>query len=589
MSQQGSDQNNSENSAERPAVRPISLRPGDSSGNLGSGPLPAPLKLQPLGRPGAPPPGPGGPPTRPPGPPSGNLGSPPPSPPGFLSQQRPAPGMPTSAPSAFSPGLMSQSATPPPAGPPAQAGPPTAPPRPAPPASPPPAASASPSRIEFQQLELKGAKAAAAAAAAAATAGSGPPGVNIPPRPVNHKSAEKPPEDPSGVISRDWPPRKVDLQDGPTGTVPVEQAPAPRFLPGPESSNARGAARNSGTLKAPEGPRAPLGPPPEIDDSPSRGGMETDSKATWGENNAPPANGASARQKRRSKPQRSPMGKGPIVLVTAFAAVLLAVVIWPPKKSGDVPTPTASQSSAPVAVTTPQASPLAVASPLPSQTPDASPSPVASETAAAATPELSDTPSPVETPQPTPKPMVAETPKPTPKPVASATPRPSPKPVAVVTPKPVETPKPVAVNTPKPAATPKPVIEEPPAKSDQPTCSVRISVIPADVDAKVYLVNDQDRYSDHSAGSVRLQQIKKGNYTLKIIANGYETFTKKNLEVSKEHKLSVRLERIPPPPEPAYNPPAPAPYDGGYSAPAPAPYYPPAPSGGSYQIQAPGI
>ena len=394
------------------------------------------------------------------------------------------------------------------------------------------------------------------------------------------------------MVSRDWPPRKVDLQDGPTGTVPVDQAPAPRFLPGPESSNARGGgARNSGSLKPPEGPRAPLGPPPEIDDSPSRGGMDTDSKATWGENNGPSPNGASGRQKPRAKPQRAPMGKGPIVLVTAFAAVLLAVVIWPPKKAGSSPTPTASL--APVGAKTPQASPLALASPTPevSETPEASQTPKASESPVAETPE--PTPEVTETPKvvETPKPIVAETPKPSPKPVASTTPKPSPKPVALVTPKPVETPKPVALNTPKPVQTPKPVVEDPPAKSDQPTCSVRISVIPANVDAKVYLVNDQDRYSDHSAGSVRLQQIKKGSYTLKIIANGYETFTKKNLEVSKEHKLSVRLERIPPPPEPTYNAPAPGPaYDpGGYSAPAPAPYYPPAPSGGSYQIQAPGI
>ncbi|MFN8612348.1 MAG: hypothetical protein U0931_32680 [Vulcanimicrobiota bacterium] len=585
MSQQGSDQNNSDNSAERPPVRPISLRPGDSSGGLGSGPLPAPLKLQPLGRPGAPP-GPAGPP-RPPGPPSGGLANPsgglasPPQPPpsGYLGQPRPGgPPTPPAGGSPFSPGLMSQSASPPAGGPPAGPPPPPKvappPPPPGPAASPLPPASASPSRIEFQQLELKGAKAAA----------GGPPGVNIPPRPVNHKSAEKPPEDPSGVVPRDWPPRKVDVQEGPTGTVPVDQAPAPRFLPGPESS---GRARNSGVLRPPDGPRAPLGPPPEIDDSPSRGGMETDSKATWGENNAP--GGGGNRPTPRVKSQRSPMGKGPVILVTAFAAVLLAVVIWPPKKAGAPVSPTASESAAPVAAETPSASPLALASPLESMTPSATPE--ASETPAE-TPQASETPQIVETPQPSPKPVVAETPKPSPKPVASATPKPSPKPVAPATPEPVETPKPVAVNTPKPAPTPRPVVEDPPAHSDQPTCSVRVTVSPSDVDAKVYLVNDHDRYADHSSGSVRLQQVKKGTYTLKIIANGYETFTKKNLEVSKEHKLSVRLERVPPPPEPVYNAPAPGPaYDpGGYSAPAPAPYYPPpAPSGGSYQIPAPGI
>lgn len=279
------------------------------------------------------------------------------------------------------------------------------------------------------------------------------------------------------------------------------------------------------------------------------------------------------------------MGKGPIILVTAFAAVLLAVVIWPPKKPGTTPPVAVTESATPdqpVAVSTPGETPESTLSSTPQ--PELSPlaANLASETPEplfSSTPKPEETPEPIETPRPTPK---VETPKP----VAT----PSPKPVAVVTPKPAETPKPVAVVTPKPAATPKPIAEDPPAKSDQPICSVRVSVSPADVDAKVYLVNDVDRYSDHSAGSVRLQQVKKGSYTLKIIANGYETFTKK-MDVSKDHNLSVRLERIPPP-QPAYQPPAPGPsYDPApYNPPAPAPYYPPpAPSGGSYQIQAPGI
>ena len=307
--------------------------------------------------------------------------------------------------------------------------------------------------------------------------------------------------------------------------------------------------------------------------------METDSKASWGEGGQ--STTAGGRPLPRSKPQRAPMGKGPVILVTAFAAVLLAVVIWPPKKT---PTPTSAVTESatpdlPLAVTSPSETPQQ----LPSASPTASPlaANLPSETPE---PLFSSTPEPVETPEATPTPAVAETPRPTPKPVASATPKPSPKPVAVVTP----TPKPV--ETPKPAVTPKPVVEEPPAKSEQPICSVRVSVIPADVDAKVYLVNDEDRYSDHSSGSVRLQQVKKGSYTLKIIASGYETFSKK-MDVSKDHKLSVRLERIPPP-QPAYQPPAPGPsYDPApYNPPAPAPYYPPpAPSGGSYQIQAPGI
>lgn len=570
MSQQGSDQNNPENSAERPPVRPISLRPSESSGSLGgnSGALPAPLKLQPLGRPGGgPPPAPPSPMVRPGSqPPGGNLGSPPPAPPpgppnsGYLGQGRP-PG----PPAASAPGLMPQTN-------------PAAPPQAAP-SSGLPAASATPSRIEFQQLELKGAKAAAAAAAAA----GGPPGVNIPPRPVNHKSAERPPEDPSGVVSRDWPPRKVDLNDGPTGTVPVDQAPAPRFLPGPEASANR--SLTSSKLTAPDASRVPLGPPPDLDDSPARGGMETDSKASWGENNGGANTATGGRPLPRPKPQRAPMGKGPVILVTAFAAVLLAVLAWPPKKN---PTPVAALTSSttpepPVSVATPSQTPQESASP--SATASATPEPDQSPLAAnlpSETPEpIVETPEPVETPRPTPKPVVVETPRPTPKPVASATPKPSPKPVAVVTP--AETPRPVAV------VTPKPIIEEPPAKSDQPICSVRVAVIPADVDAKVYLVNEADRYSDHSSGSVRLQQVKKGTYTLKIIANGYETFTKK-IDVSKDHKLSVRLERIPPP-QPAYQAPAPGPsYDPApYNPPAPAPYYAPPPSGGSYQIQAPGI
>lgn len=566
MSQQGSDQNNPENSAERPPVRPISLRPGDSSGGLGStsGALPAPLKLQPLGRPGAgPPPTPPSPLVRP-GTPS-NLGPPPPvapaaTPPPAPGYMGPASGRPPVAPGTghgqFTPGSLSQ-------------GPPVAPA-----AGPPPPASASPSRIEFQQLELKGAKAAAAAAAAAAAgaASVGPTGVNIPPRPVSHKSAEKPPEDPSGVVPRDWPPRKVDLAENTSsGTVPIDQvSPAPRFLPGPESSVARG--RNSGTIRPPEASRAPLGPPPDLEEPP-RGGMETDSKASWGEGSGPAPTGG--RQLPRPKPQRAPMGKGPIVLVTAFAAVLLAVVVWPPKKGGSTGQPVAAvtPSETPEAPSSPVESPLV----LTSETPEAV-SPTPSETPKAASPTPSETPEEMEVPAPTPKPVARVTPKPSPKPVALVTPKPSPKPV--------ETPKPVAV------ATPKPIVEEPPAKSDMPTCSVRVSVHPSDVDAKVYLVNDNERYSDHSAGSVRLQQIKKGTYTLKVIANGYETFVKK-IEVSKEHKLSVRLDRVPPP-EPAYNPPAPGPapsYDPApYNPPAPAPYYPPpAPSGGSYQIPAPGI
>lgn len=458
------------------------------------------------------------------------------------------------------------------------------PPAQAPPSSLPPA-SATPSRIEFQQLELKGAKAAAAAAAAAA---AGPPGVTIPARPVNHKSAEKPPEDPSGVVSRDWPPRKVDLNDGSTGTVPVDDAPAPRFLPGPEASANRG--RSSGKLTVPDGPRAPLGPPPEIlEDTPARGGMETDSKASWGESNGG-SNAAGGRPLPRSKPQRAPMGKGPVILVTAFAAVLLAVVIWPPKKTGTPPLASATESATPAAALTPSQTPVASATTESgSATPDSDQTPLAANLPSE-TPEplLSSTPEPAETPKSTPKPVVVETPKPTPKPVVAETPKPTPKPVAVVTPKPTpkvtETPRPVAV------VTPKPVVEDPPAKSDQPICSVRVTVQPADVDAKVYLVNDSDRYSDHSSGSVRLQQVKKGSYTLKIIANGYETFSKK-MDVSKDHKLSVRLERIPPP-QPAYQAPAPGPsYDPApYNPPAPAPYYPPpAPSGGSYQIPAPGI
>ncbi|MBN9418354.1 MAG: PEGA domain-containing protein [Candidatus Eremiobacteraeota bacterium] len=453
---------------------------------------------------------------------------------------------------------MSQSSSPQPQGPPAAGGPPPA--------------SATPSRIEFQQLELKGGKAVPPASA-------GPPGVNIPPRPVNHKSAEKPPEDPSGVVPRDWPPRKVDLTEGPTGTVPVDHATAasPRFLPGPEAS-ARG--RNSGSVRPPEGARAPLGPPPDLDDSPSRGGIDTDSKASWGEGGGSNVTPAGTKLP-RPKPQRAPMGKGPIILVTAFAAVLLAVVIWPPKKG---PTPVAGVTesatpSQPLAATTPEASKSPVAAVLPSETPE---------------PLFSSTPEPAETPKATPKPAALETPKP--KPVVTPKPKPTPKPVAVATPKPkpAATPKPKPAETPKPVAiaTPKPVVEDPPARNDQPICSVRVSVVPADVDAKVYLVNDSERYTDHSAGSVRLQQIKKGSYTLKIIANGYETFTKK-MDVSKDHNLSVRLERIPPP-QPAYQPPAPGPsYDPApYNPPAPAPYYPPpapAPSGGSYQIQAPGI
>ena len=547
MSQQGSDQNNPENSGERPPIRPISLRPGESSGGLAasSGPLPAPLKLQPLGRPGP------GQPQTPPVPLGRPTAQTPPAPGG-----PPAPGRPAGPPPAggFTPGLTSQGHSPPPAAPGSSGLTP---------------ASATPSRIEFQQLELKGVKAPGAAP-------GGPPGVSIPPRPVNHKSAERPPEDPSGVVPRDWPPRKVDLTDGPTGTVPVDQtAPAPRFLPGPEAS-ARGRG-SSGAIRPPEGARAPLGPPPDLEETSGRGGMDTDSKASWGEGGGNPTTPAGTKLP-RPRPQRAPMGKGPVILVTAFAAVLLAVVIWPPKK-GAAPVATISESAtpdAPVAAITPEAS----ASPEPDKSPLAANLP--SETPE---PLFTSTPEPAESPKGTPKPVATETPKP--KPPVTPKPKPTAKPMAAATPKPkpAETPKPVAV-------APKPIEEEPPARNNQPTCSVRVSVVPADVDAKVYLVNDADRYTDHSAGSVRLQQIKKGSYTLKIVANGYETFTKK-MDVSKDHNLSVRLERIPPP-QPAYQPPAPAPsYNPApYNPPAPAPYYPPpapAPSGGSYQIQAPGI
>jgi hypothetical protein len=147
----------------------------------------------------------------------------------------------------------------------------------------------------------------------------------------------------------------------------------------------------------------------------------------------------------------------------------------------------------------------------------------------------------------------------------------------VVTPKPVASPKPIKVSP-----------EEPPAKANGGYCQVRVYLTPANVDAKVYLVNGPSRFMEQGAGSVRLQPDKKGTYTLKILAPGYETFSKE-VKVSGEHKLAVRLEKVPAPTyvDPGTYPapgPGPAPYN-----PPPAYYPPPAPAPAPYQIPAPNI
>lgn len=481
MSQQGSDNPGSENSGERPPQRPISLRPGDASGSL-----PPPLKLAPLGRPGAPPP---------------------------------------------------------------------------PPSS---AAAGAAQRIEFQQLELK----------------NGPGGgMTIPPRPV----INRPPLDPSGVISPNWPPPSTEIEPDEVPTETLEEAEKqenpPRFLPGPELANARSRKE---ALKPPPLAREPLGPPPSLEDEPpARGSVEADLKASWREDKPAPTPPAQTSR----PPKKAGLGKGPIVLVTLFGAVLLGLVLGPFGRPQASPTPVAL-------TTTPEPAPsLAVADPTSEPTSEASPE--ASATIAPS-PEASETASVVETPQAEPsvgEPVASSTPEPqvtpeisasaSPVVAASATPLASETPATPVTPQISATP--LAAT---PGVTPSP--EEPPAKATSTYYSVQVYITPASVNSKVYLVNGPSRFADQGSGHVRLQPDKKGSYTLKILASGYETFTKE-IKVSGEHKIAVRLQKVP---EPTYEPPPPSNYDPG-PAPAPAPYYepppyvPPAPA--PYQIPAPNI
>lgn len=123
------------------------------------------------------------------------------------------------------------------------------------------------------------------------------------------------------------------------------------------------------------------------------------------------------------------------------------------------------------------------------------------------------------------------------------------------------------------------------------TYSVKVYLTPAGVDSKVYLVDRKDRnhrYSDEGRGNVQLVTRQKGSYTLKVVAPGYETFSK-DIEVEGDRNLAVRLEKIPPPPEPTYVPPSgPAPYVPPAYNPPPA-YVPPRPAPAPYQIPAPGI
>lgn len=314
-----------------------------------------------------------------------------------------------------------------------------------------------------------------------------------------------------------------------------------------------------------------------------RGPMETDAQATWAPDRVG-SSSSSAPPRGASRPGKAapPSKKGPALLIAAFTAVLGVVLMWPPaKRPGLAANVTSTETE-----TQETPGPLAAE---PARTPSAKPTSKPGKPTATPKPLLAA----VETPKPAPVPTAAVTPKPSPKPVVIPSP-----PVASATPQasPTPTPRPVAAvavtnASPTPSFTPRPVTEEPPATSQDTYYSVHVFVTPADIDSKVYLVNSGTRYMDQGRGAVRLQPDKKGTYMLKVISAGYETFSKE-IKVNGEHKLAVRLERIPPPPPVYEAPAAAAPYAPG-PAPAPAPYYPPAPppapSGGPYQIQAPGI
>lgn len=456
----------------------------------------------------------------------------------------------------------------------------SAPPPPPPPPGPPQqstAAAAAAQRIEFQRLELKGDKAKG-------------PGVTIPPRPTPAPPQAAPPppaqapktadlpEDVSGVVPRGWPPPRVSLKADEETSASDSGS---RFLPGPPDAASRGLNRPA---RSAEPARVALGPLVETELVGLRGPMDTDAQATWSADSPGSASPPSPPRPNARNRVAPPSKKGPALLIAAFTAVLGVVVMWPPAKRSTQASNTtsvtteSSESPGPLAAALPDVKPT----PKPVK-PVAKPSATPRPSVAVATPRQQTAPAVEPRPMATPKPVVAA-------PLASATPAPEASATA--------TPRPVAAAPVKPSPTPKftpqPAVEEPPARSEETYYSVRVFVTPTDIESKVYLVNSATRYMDQGRGTVRLQPDKKGTYMLKVISAGYETFSKE-IKVNGEHKLAVRLEKIPPPPPPpVYEaaPAAPAPYDPG-PAPAPAPYYPPppppAPSGGPYQIQAPGI
>lgn len=466
--------------------------------------------------------------------------------------------------------------------------PPAAPGRPAPPVSGPLGPTAS-QKIEIQRLELKGERGAAPVAAT-------PPA--IPPRPTNPppaaaprptsptgRSGETPPQDVSGVVPRGWPPPRVTSrtdEEAPPRPAerPPEERPAAavrdagesggRYLPGPETP----AAMSRGRVDPgrPASARPPLGPPPELDEPAGRGPLESDSQASWG------AGGGRARSAAAPVGPTANSKKGPVLLVSAFAAVLIGVLLFPSGKS-------------PVAAHTPMASAS-----------EGPPGLIGQAGGASATPSLapSDSESPADEPdrpvrnmRPSASPSVAPvaaaaTPKPAVTPTVAAVSTPLPSLTPSVSPSPAETP---VADKPTPKPKPKPV-EEPPARAEEAFNVVHVFVKPASLQSNVSLAGP-DKIFEQGAGDIRLQPDKKGTYKLKVSANGYQTYTK-TLKVDGTHNIQVTMERNPAPPPPVeYHEPAPAaqPYQAPaqqYQAPAPA-YYPPAPSGGGHQIQAPGI
>lgn len=412
----------------------------------------------------------------------------------------------------------------------------------APPTPPPPPPS--PSKIELQQLELKG----------------GAAGISIPPRP-QRPTAPSPPEDPSGVVPRGWPPPRAALSESGAREA-VEESPSeslPRFLPGPEMHRA-----GQSLPQPPEPPKLSLGPPPPLEE-PTRGSVQPDARATWNDQETTPVDSVEPARPVRPRGRSS---HGPLLLVGVFGLTFLGVAYWASSKPKPQVSPTAVASAAPTALPSATSSPVASLTPVASVTAVPSPSATAAPSPVAPEPVATTAPEPVSTPS-----AVVE-------PSATATPLPPP----VETPKPAPTTRPVA--TPRPALTPKPVVEDPPARPTVKPCIVRVDISPPHIPAKAYVFNSQGKFDDQGEGQLRVQTDKPGSYTLKIMAPGYETFVKE-IKVTGEHNLAVRLEKIPPPPEPVYNDPGPAPAP--YNPPPPAPYYPPPPPPSQYQIPAPGI